>query len=118
MFEAEDIRQWQGRDVVGEEGSKIGSLESVYVDTGSDEPFFATVTVGVPTRHRLVFVPLTGATVGPEYVKVSYPKSKVKDAPSIGTGGQLPVERESEVFSYYDIGYERGRGGERRLARR
>lgn len=118
MFEAEDIRDWHGRDVVGSDGSKIGSLESVYVDTGTDEPCFATVTVGAPTRRRLVFVPLAGATVGPDHVKVTYPKSTVKDAPSIDTGGQLLAEQEGAVFAHYDIGYRPGSGGERRLARR
>jgi len=54
MFEAADIREWRGHDVVDDSGHKIGTLESVYVDTSTDEPSFATVTVGLPTRHRLV----------------------------------------------------------------
>ena len=74
MFEAGDIREWRGHDVVDDEGHRIGTLESVYVDTGSDQPAFATVTVGLPTRHKLVFVPLAGATVGPGYLKVTYSK--------------------------------------------
>ena len=44
----------------------------------------------MPTRHRLVFVPLDHATVGPGYVKVTYVKKQVKDAPSIDTDGELP----------------------------
>jgi hypothetical protein len=118
MFEAGDIREWRGHDVVDDEGHKIGTLESVYVDTGSDEPAFATVTVGLPTRHRLVFVPLAGATVGPGYLKVTYARHKVRDAPSIGTDAVLPAGDEEAVFKHYDLAYERGGGGERRLARR
>jgi hypothetical protein len=118
MFEASDIREWRGRDVVDVAGSKIGSLESIYVDTATDQAFFATVVVGMPTRRRLVFVPLAGATVGPGYVKVSYPKSTVKGAPSIGTDGELPATAEPAVFQHYDLSYEAGAGGERRLARR
>ena len=94
MFEAGDIREWRGHDVVDDGGHKIGTLESVYVDTGTDQPSFATVTVGLPTRHRLVFVPLAGATVGPGYLKITYPKRQVKDAPSIDTDGVLPAEDE------------------------
>ena len=63
MFEAADIREWRGHDVVYAEGHKIGELEAVYVDTGSDLPSFGTVKVGMPTRHRLVFVPLDQSTV-------------------------------------------------------
>ena len=58
VFEAADIREWRGHDVVDPRGHKIGELEAVYVDTGTDLPSFGTVKVGMPTRHRLVFVPL------------------------------------------------------------
>jgi PRC-barrel domain len=118
MFEAGDIREWRGHDVVDSGGHKIGTLESVYVDTGTDHPAFATVTVGLPTRRRLVFVPLTGATVGPGYLKVGYDKRQVKDAPSIDTDGELPAGDEEAVFKHYGLSYQPGGGGERRLARR
>jgi hypothetical protein len=118
MFEAGDIREWRGYPVTDSSGQKIGKLESVYVDTGTDDPAFATVEVGLPTRHRLVFVPLQGATVGPEYLKVAYPKRQVKGAPSIDTDGELPASDEEAVFKHYDLAYQPGAGGERRLARR
>ena len=59
MFEAADIREWRGHDVIDPDRHKIGELEAVYVDTVTDLPSFATVRVGLPTRHRLVFVPST-----------------------------------------------------------
>ncbi|GAB3171304.1 PRC-barrel domain-containing protein [Streptomyces incanus] len=118
MFEAEDIREWRGHDVVDHERHKIGVLEAVYVDTATDQPAFATVTVGLPTRHRLVFVPLADATVGPDYLKVAYDKKQVKEAPSIGTDGELLAEDEKTVFAHYELAYRTGAGGERRLARR
>jgi PRC-barrel domain len=118
MFEAGDIREWRGLDVVDSTGHKIGTLESVYVDTGTDQPSFATVTVGMPTRRRLVFVPLDRATVGPAYLKVHYAKAQVKEAPSIGTDGELLASEEAAVFNHYDLVFRPGLGGERRLARR
>jgi hypothetical protein len=118
MFEAGDIREWRGHDVVDADDHKIGTLESVYVDTGTDQPAFATVTVGLPTRRRLVFVPLAGARVGPGYLKVTYSKNQVKDAPSIDTDGELPVADEAAIFAHYELTYSLGAAGERRLARR
>jgi hypothetical protein len=118
VFEAGDIREWRGHAVVDAGGHKVGTLEAIYVDTRTDEPSFATVTVGLPTRHRLVFVPLAGATVGPAYLKVAYDKQQVKDAPSIGTDGELLADAEEKVFAHYSLGYQLGSGGERRLARR
>ncbi|MDI5967644.1 PRC-barrel domain-containing protein [Streptomyces sp. SL13] len=118
MFEAGDLREWRGHDVVDNEGHKIGTLESVYVDTGTDQPSFATVTVGLPTRRRLVFVPLHLATVGPAYLKVQYAKALVKEAPSIDTDGELPAAEEEAIFRHYGLVFRPGGGGERRLARR
>jgi PRC-barrel domain len=118
VFEAGNIREWRGHDVVDAQNHKIGELEAVCVDTGSDLPSFGTVKVGLPTRHRLVFVPIDQATVGPGYVKVGYDKKQVKDAPSIDTDGELPAAEEEAVFKHYGLAYEPGAGGERRLARR
>jgi hypothetical protein len=118
VFEAANIREWRGHDVVDAQGHKVGELEAVYVDTAADLPSFGTVKVGTPTRHRLVFVPLDHATVGPGYVKVPYDKKQVKDAPSIATDGEVPAGDEEAIFKHYGLVYEPGAGGERRLARR
>ncbi|MDT0438763.1 MULTISPECIES: PRC-barrel domain-containing protein [Streptomyces] len=118
MFEAGDIRDWRGHDVVDRGGHKIGVLESVYVDTATDEPSFATVTVGLLGRRRLVFVPLTGATVNPGSLTVAHDKDLVKQAPSIDTDGELLATDEPAVFTHYGLEYTTGAGGERRLARR
>lgn len=118
MFEAADIREWRGHDVVDAEGHKIGALEAVYVDTSTDLPSFGTVKIGMPTRHRLAFVPLDQATVGPGYLKVRYDKKQVKDAPSIGTDSELPAGDEEAIFRHYGLTYQAGAAGERRMARR
>jgi hypothetical protein len=118
VFEINDIREWRNHDVIDVDGHKVGTLESVYVDTASDQPAFATVTVGVPTRRRLAFVPLAGATVGPGYLKVNHSKKQLKQAPTIDTDGELPAEYEPAVFAHYELSYIPGTSGERRLARR
>ncbi|SHM58646.1 PRC-barrel domain-containing protein [Actinacidiphila paucisporea] len=118
MIHIGDIREWRNEEVVDPAGHRIGILESVYVDTSTDEPAMATVRVGMPTRHRLVFVPLDDAQVGPGYVKVGYDRELVKSAPSIGTDDVLPAEDEPAVFSHYGLTYKPGANGERQLARR
>ncbi|WP_371483808.1 PRC-barrel domain-containing protein [Kitasatospora sp. NBC_00315] len=117
MIQVGDIREWRTHDVVDTGGRKIGTLEAVYVDTVTDLPAMATVQIGLPTRHRLVFVPIEDAVVGPGYLKVGYDKSLVKDAPAIGTDDILPAEDEEAVFRHYGLAYQPGAGGERRLAR-
>jgi hypothetical protein len=116
VFPAENIRDWRGSNVVDPDGNKIGSLEAVYVDTTTDEPSFASVTTGIIGRHKLTFVPLTGATVAPDHVRVTVGKDLAKDAPSIDTDGELTADREPEVFAHYSLPYTAN--GVRRLARR
>ncbi|MEV6304484.1 PRC-barrel domain-containing protein [Actinoplanes sp. NPDC051861] len=118
MFPAENLRDWRGQKVVDPDGDKIGDLEAVYVDTATDEPSFATVRVGFIGRHRLVFVPLQGATVRPDAVRVQYGKKLVGDAPSIDVDGELSAADEPGIFSYYGLPYQVGAGGARRMARR
>ncbi|MFB8077147.1 PRC-barrel domain-containing protein [Streptomyces sp. NPDC056013] len=118
MIQPADIREWRTQDVVDPDGHKIGTLEAIYVDTSTDEPAMATVEVGLPTRRRLVFVPLDDAVVGPGYVRVAYGKALVKDSPAMGTDDILPAEEEPAVFHHYGLAYQPGANGERQLARR
>jgi PRC-barrel domain len=118
VFEAENIRDWRGHPVVDQSGDKIGDLEAVYFDTATDQPSFGTVRIGIATRHKLTFVPLDGATVGPDFLKVRYDKKLVKSAPTIDMDGELRAADEEPLFRYYGIDYLPGASGERRLARR
>jgi PRC-barrel domain len=118
MFEADNIRDWRDHDVIDGDGGKIGHLEAVYVDTATDQPVFGSVRIGMVGRHRLTFVPLDRATVGPSYVRVAYPKKQVKDAVTIDTDGELAADQEQPLFEHYGLSYRPGAGGERRLARR
>jgi hypothetical protein len=118
MFEADNIRDWRDRDVVDPDGNKIGQLEAIYVDTGNDVPVFASVKTGMIGRHRLTFVPLDRATVGPAHVRVAYAKKQVKDAFETDTDGELAAADEPGLFQHYGLAYQPGASGERRLARR
>jgi hypothetical protein len=118
VFEAENIRDWIGSPVVDESDDKVGTLESIYFDTATSAPAFATVTTGIIGRTRLVFVPLAGSVVTPKHLKVTFDKKRIKDAPSISTDGELEASLEPEIFQHYGLEYRTGSGGERRLGRR
>lgn len=118
MIHTADVREWRTHDVVDPKGHRIGVLEAVYVDTVSDEPAVVTVRTGLPSRRRLVFVPLDDALLGPGYVKIAYDRSLVRKAPSIGTDDVLPAEQEEAIFQHYGMTYQPGANGERKLARR
>lgn len=77
-----------------------------------------TVMIGMIGRHRLAFVPVAGATVSPDAVRVRYDKKLVQNAPTIDTDGELAAAEEPEVFTHYQLPYTPGAAGERRFARR
>src|SRR5581483_8061718 len=52
VFEADDIREWRGHDVVDSDGHKIGELEAVYVDTSTDLPAPGTGSCSFPWPGR------------------------------------------------------------------
>ena len=56
--------------------------------------------------------------MGPGYLKVNHSRSQVKGSPSIDTDGELPAGDEEAVFKHYNLVYQPGATGERRLARR
>lgn len=118
MFEADNIRDWREHDVVDPDGKKIGILEAVYVDTGTDQPAFASIRIGMIGRHRLTFVPLDRATVSPSHIRVAYQRKQVRDAFQIDTDGELAATDEPGLFAHYGLAYQPGASGERRLARR
>lgn len=117
-FEADDIRDWRGHDVVDVDRNKIGTLEAIYFDTATQEPSFASVTVGIIGRRRITFVPLDGARVSPSHVRVMTNRKLVKGAPTIDADGELTADAEPQLFDHYGIPYQPGATGERRLGRR
>jgi sporulation protein YlmC with PRC-barrel domain len=111
--------QWHGKMLVDRDGEKIGRLQDVYVDVETDEPQFATVKEGFLDRH-LTFVPLAGVEVGPDELKVTVAKERVRSAPDLQLHGEeLSAADESALYHHFEQNYtppstESGR----RLARR
>ena len=114
-----DFSEWHGRELVDRDGERIGKLEDVYFDVGTDQPEFATVKEGWIGRH-ITFVPLTGITIGPDNLQVSASKAEVKGAPNLDLeGDELAQADESTLYHYYKLNYTKSdTPSGRRLARR
>jgi uncharacterized protein (TIGR02271 family) len=104
MTEVTEAYEWRGRDVVDSSGSKIGSLEEVYLDADSGRPEWATVNTGL-FGMKQSFVPLAEAEPARGKVVVPYSNDQVKDAPSIDPDGELNAEEEETLYSHYGIAY-------------
>jgi uncharacterized protein (TIGR02271 family) len=95
---------WQGRDLLGSDGEKIGSVKEIYEDARSGKPEWALVSAGFfGTRSH--FVPLAGAAPEGEGIRVNATKDQVKAAPSIDGEGQLSESDERRLFEHYGVPY-------------
>jgi hypothetical protein len=114
-----DFSEWHGKDLVDRDGERIGKLEDIYFDVGTDQPQFATVKEGLIGRH-LTFVPLTEVTLGPNDLQVSASRAEIKDAPNLDLeGDELSQSDESTLYHYYQLNYTPSdTPSGRRLARR
>jgi len=113
---AEDIKQWRGEDVVDRAGDKLGKLDDIYYDTETDQPGFAAVKSGRIGKH-LTLVPLAGATVGHDFVRVTASKDQVKNAPSFDPEADLTADEEASAYGYFGLEYTPAGQGARRLAK-
>jgi uncharacterized protein (TIGR02271 family) len=99
-----DAYTWQGRELLGSDGEKIGSIKEIYEDVHTGKPEWALVTSGLfGTRSH--FVPLAGAQPEGEGVRVDATKEQVKSAPSIEGEGQLSEADERTLFEHYNVPY-------------
>jgi uncharacterized protein (TIGR02271 family) len=104
MAPVTDAYTWQGRDLLGGDGERIGSIKEIYEDQRTGKPEWALVTSGLfGTRSH--FVPLAGAEPSGENVRVRVSKDQVKDAPSIEGDGQLSEQEEQRLFEHYGVPY-------------
>ena len=103
----------KGGNVVGSDGSKIGSIGQLYADDDTGEPTWVTVKTGLFGTSES-FVPVEGAHNQGEDLVVPYSKEHVKDAPRVDADGHLSPEEEDRLYTYYDRGartYTEARSG-------
>ncbi len=79
VLSVERISEWLGQEVVDAEGEPLGKLEDVYYARGQAEPRLALVKSGLFGRKQTI-VPLQGASVGREHVRVAYTSEQIAQA--------------------------------------
>jgi hypothetical protein len=113
----EDIKQWRGQDVIDPGAKKLGRLVEILYDTQTDTPAFAVVRSGHMGGRHDTLVPLNGALVGQDYLRVSVEKGAFKDAPSFDPESELSAEDEARAYDYYGVAYPRSDLSGRLLAK-
>lgn len=112
----EDVREWEGQEVLDTAGEKLGKLDDIFYDTESDAPAFAGVKSGLVGK-KLTLVPFTGATVSRSHLRLEITKDRFKNAPSYDPDSELSPEDEAASYGYFGIEYATVAAGARRLAK-
>jgi uncharacterized protein (TIGR02271 family) len=99
----DDVKTWRGKNVVGPDGSKIGTLEDIYLDRQTGEPQWAAIKTGL-FGTNVSFAPLEGTSPTGDDLQIGFDKDRIKGAPNISADGELSVEEERQLYEYYGVG--------------
>ena len=108
MPDIDTVRTWQGRSMVDRDGSRIGTIDAIYLDDQTGQPEWALVNTGL-FGTKSTFVPLAQATQTGDEVRVPYDKQLVKDAPRVDADQRLSEAEEQQLWRHYGLGTPRGR---------
>jgi hypothetical protein len=96
-----DPRSLIGRRAFDRDGSRIGTVDEVYLDDATGVPEWAAVRTGLFTRDA--FVPLEPSELVDGELRVPFKKSLIKDAPDFGVGRHLSPEQELQLYRHYGM---------------
>jgi uncharacterized protein (TIGR02271 family) len=95
-----NIEEWRGAKVVDVNGDKVGSIDEVYLDRGSEQPEWVTVSTGL-FGTRTTFVPINDAQLIDGEVRLGYAKDQIKEAPNVDADGALSRDEERTLYEHY-----------------
>jgi sporulation protein YlmC with PRC-barrel domain len=103
MLEETRLRDLMGRDVIDNDGKSIGNLETFFADRNTGRPEWLGVFTGT-FRQRHYLVPVEGADVDGNAIRVPWTKDQVKSAPDYSDPEtSISEELEREAYSHYGL---------------
>jgi len=112
MPDVTEVLEWRGRTAVDPDGSKLGKIEEIYVDSETEQPEWALINTGL-FGGASSFMPLRDAISNGDQITAPYSKDQVKDAPQMEPDGSLSQEDEAQLYSHYGIDYGESRSDTR-----
>jgi uncharacterized protein (TIGR02271 family) len=107
MPDIDTVRAWEGRTMLDRDGSRIGTIDAIYLDDHTGQPEWALVNTGL-FGTKATFVPLAQATQTDENIRVPYDKQLVKDAPLVDVDQHLSEAEEQQLWRHYGLDYDTG----------
>ena len=105
MPDTETVRTWQGRTLLDRDGSRIGTIDAIYLDDRTGQPDWALVNTGL-FGTKASFVPLAQAFQSDNDVLVPCDKQLVRDAPRVDVDQRLSEAEEQQLWRHYGLDYD------------
>lgn len=115
MTTVERIEDWIGREVLDSEGEKLGKLDEIWYEHEQEEAAFARVTSGLLGRRARI-VPLAGASVTRDSVRVAWSLEQIDAAPEIDD--DLDAGGAAALATHYGVESRQGQAFESGTARK
>jgi hypothetical protein len=96
-----DPRNLIGRRAFDRSGTKLGTVDEVYLDDATGVPEWAAIRTGLFSRDA--FVPLAPSELIEGTLHVPFDRSLIKDAPDFGVGRHLSPEQELQLYHHYGL---------------
>lgn len=96
-----DPRSLIGRKAFDRNGTKIGTVDEVYLDDATGVPEWAAVRTGLFSRDA--FVPLEPSELEGDGLHIPFERALIKDAPDFGVGRHLSPEQELQLYHHYGL---------------
>ncbi|GAA2639204.1 PRC-barrel domain-containing protein [Streptomyces axinellae] len=90
-----------GRKAYDREGTKIGTVDEVYLDDSTGEPEWAAVRTGLFSRDA--FVPLEPSSLDEDGLRIPFERALIKGAPDFGVGRHLSPQQELQLYRHYGL---------------
>ena len=101
MENAGEVRSWYGRDLIDRDGQVIGRIAEAFLDDETREPKWAVVEASERTEEP-AFVPLTGAVVEAQGVRVPVARTRALSSPPVRVvKGRISPEQENILLGHY-----------------
>ncbi|SDM41744.1 Sporulation protein YlmC, PRC-barrel domain family [Streptomyces wuyuanensis] len=96
-----DPRSLIGRKAFDRNGTRIGTVDEVYLDDATGVPEWAAVRTGLFSRDA--FVPLEPSELEGDGLHIPFDRALIKDAPDFGVGRHLSPEQELQLYHHYGL---------------
>jgi hypothetical protein len=99
----DDFSAWTGRDVLTPDGERLGAVELIFLDEATDVPEW--VLVALEEADGSALVPLAGATVEEQSIRVEQDRERIAAAPRLEVEDTITVAECRRLYEHYGLAY-------------